>query len=461
MEIFATIVMLAWIPAVLILFAVLPPPRAVIVAFLGAWLFLPVVSYRLPFLPDYTKMSATCTGIFLGAMLFDAKRLLRFVPSFVDLPVAVLCACPMFSSLSNGLGLWDGVSASLIYMVAWGMPYLIGRIYFTDSKTLRELAIGVLIGGLLYVPLCLFEARMSPKLHQMVYGFAPREVQMRFGGWRPSVFMDGGLQVGLWMTAASLVGVWLSWTRALKKLWGLSVNSLVFVLLATTILCRSAEALVLLFGGLGTLFFCFYARSRLALIGLLLVAPLYIVLRSTGMWHGEEIVAVANLLDPKRAESFQFRVNNEDILVAKALQQPVFGWGGWNRSRVFDEWDRDISITDGRWVIEIGAHGIVGLTACFATLLTPLAFLITRFPMRRLLSLELAPILPLAIMVTLYAIDGLPNSMSNPVFLLTGGGIVSFVLAARRVGAAEPEASGMIEASRETTPLRRLHPGSV
>src|ERR1043165_9938399 len=227
MTILATIVMLAWIPAVLILFAVLPPQRAVIVAFLGAWLFLPMVTYDLPYIPDYTKMSASCAGIFLGALIFDAKRLLRFSPSWVDLPVVLMSVCPFMSSMFNGLGLWDGVSAAMNHFVAWGMPYFIGRIYFNGAKAIRELAIGMFVGGLLYVPLCLFEMRMSPRLHQMVYGFAAREIQMRFGGWRPNVFMDGGLQVGLWMTAASLIGIWLRKTGALKKLWGLSAATII------------------------------------------------------------------------------------------------------------------------------------------------------------------------------------------------------------------------------------------
>ena len=30
---------------------------------------------------------------------------------------------------------------------------------------------------------------MSPQLHNMLYGFSPREVQMRYDGWRPAVFL--------------------------------------------------------------------------------------------------------------------------------------------------------------------------------------------------------------------------------------------------------------------------------
>ncbi len=89
---------------VLVLFAVMPPRRAVIASFVGAWLFLPLVGYALPGLPDYTKMSATCYGVLLGMLLFDGARLFQFRPSWIDLPIVVWCLVPLASSISNGLG---------------------------------------------------------------------------------------------------------------------------------------------------------------------------------------------------------------------------------------------------------------------------------------------------------------------------------------------------------------------
>ena len=48
-----------------------------------------------------------------------------------------------------------------------------------------------------------------------------------------------------------------------------------------------------------------------------------------------------------RAGSVQFRLDNENMLAKKAMQQPLFGWGGWNRARVFDESGNDLTVTDG------------------------------------------------------------------------------------------------------------------
>ena len=462
MEIFATIVMLAWIPAVLLLFAVLPPRRAVIIAFLAAWLFLPMVAYQLPFLPDYTKMSATCAGVFLGAMLFDGKRILSFVPRWVDLPIIVFCVCPFASSMVNGLGIWDGVSGVLSNTVTWGMPYFVGRIYFNSAQALRELAISIFIGGLLYVPLCLFELRMSPVLHGMVYGFSPRGAQMRFGGWRPNVFMDGGLPVGLWMTGASLVGFWLWRTGALKKLLGLSLDWMVCPLMITTVLCRSSGALVLLIMAVAVLWFTAVTRSRIALACLIAAAPVYVVLRTSGIWHGEELVAAARLVDKDRAGSLKFRLDNEDILVAKGLQRPIFGWGGWGRGRVYDEWGGDVSVTDGRWVIELGAHGLVGVISLFGALILPLTLLVRRRSPRSLLSPALAPALVLGILVVLYAIDSLPNAMANPIYMLAGGAVTALAVSRNALRAPTQHGeSGAPGPMPDAIPLRRLHPGSV
>jgi hypothetical protein len=460
--IIAHIVMALWIPTMLVLFAVMPPRRAVIVSFLGAWLFLPMMTYPLPMLPDYTKMSATCAGVFIATAIYDAKRILRFRPRWVDIPIVVYCFCPFLTSLLNGLGAWDGTSEVIRQIITWGLPYLIGRLYFNDARGLRELAIGIIIGGLLYAPLCLFEVRMSPQLHNMVYGFFKRTVQMRFGGWRPSVFMDGGLQVGMFMTAASLVAVWLWTTRAWRKLWGVPAGWLLIPLVGTTILCRATGALALLALGLLVMWTSARTKSRIAIACLLAIVPMYLVLRSTGAWQGEPIVSIANWISTDRGGSLKFRFDNEDKLAAKAMQQPLFGWGAWGRGRIHDEWGTDTAVTDGWWIIEFGLHGLVGVASCFGILLVPLSTLARRYSARQLASAELAPAFSLGILVTLYAIDCLPNALINPVFMLVGGAVTSFAVAprnARNAVTVDGSSRKDRDLRPDAIPLRRLHPG--
>ena len=166
MTILIPITLFGWIPVVLMIFSLLPPRRAVITAFIFAWLFLPMAGYNVPGLPDYTKRTATSLAVLLGMALFHSNLLFAFRPRWFDLPIVVYCClCPIASSLSNSLGFYDGCAAALATSVTWGLPYLIGRVYFTRLEHLRELAVGIVVGGLICLPLCWWEMRMSPQLH--------------------------------------------------------------------------------------------------------------------------------------------------------------------------------------------------------------------------------------------------------------------------------------------------------
>ena len=196
--------MLGWIPLLLAIFALLPARRAVLAGFVLGWLFLPNAEFALAGLPDYTKTSATSLGCLLGALVFNGGRLLALRPRLMDVPMMVWVGCPFITSLSNGLGPYDGVSAVAEQAVVWGVPYLLGRAYVSDLAGLREMAVALVLAGLVYVPLCLFEIRMSPQLHRIFYGFHPHEFvqHIRYGGYRPMVFMQHGLMVATLMGTA-------------------------------------------------------------------------------------------------------------------------------------------------------------------------------------------------------------------------------------------------------------------
>src|SRR6476646_6522966 len=98
------IISIAWVLTILLLFASLPPRRAVIVS--------------------------TMYGLLLGAVLFDTRSVLAFRPRWFDLPMAIWCLVPFGSSVTNGLGAYDGGSGVLDQLVRWGIAYFIGRIYF-------------------------------------------------------------------------------------------------------------------------------------------------------------------------------------------------------------------------------------------------------------------------------------------------------------------------------------------
>lgn len=420
------IVMFGWIPVVIGLFSKLKPRHAVIASFLFAWLFLPNASYPLPGLPDYTKMSATCWGILIAAAIFDMESLSRLKLRILDIPMIIWCLCPIASSLSNGYGLYDGMAMFLKQTVTWGFPYIIGRAYFSSLEALKDLAIGIFIGGMVYVPLCLYESRFSPQLHYMVYGFYQHTFSQayRWGGWRPMVFLSHGLMLGVWMMSAALVGLWLWSSGIIDKYKNLSMKWMVLLLLFTTVWCRSTAAIAHLIMGAGILIASKKIGKSVFLIGLIAIPLFYLPTRSTGLWTGQDLVSfIAENISVERAESLKFRMDNENILAQKAMQRPLFGWGTWGNARVYDDQGNDVSITDGLWIIVFGNHGLVGLLSLTLSILMPLFLLIRYYPAHSWSDPRVAPAAVLALLLGLYMVDNLLNAMVNPIFLVMAGGI--------------------------------------
>lgn len=424
--------MYGWLPVVLMLFAVLEPRRAVSWAFALGWCFLPVVAFSFNGLPDYTKTSATMLGIFLGTAVFHLGLLLSFRPRWFDIPVVILCVSPVFSSLANGLGLYDGQSAALDQTVAWGIPYLIGRIHFHSLEELHDLVLPVLACAFVYVPLCLYEVRMSPQLHATVYGFMQHSFfqTMRGGGWRPMVFMSHGLQVGMWMgTAVLLLTSWIVIARKLTiRIFGFEVPALPiwFALVATFALLKSTGAVLLTLLGVGALLVSQVLRNPAPLFAIAVLCVVYLAVRSTNAWDGEYLVQRAAQISPERAQSLQFRIDNENMLAQKALERPMWGWAGWGRARVYDEEGRDISVTDGAWIIALGNHGIIGLVGLYGTmLLGPLALLLVCPVKQWSKKPETALGASIAAACLIAAADSLPNDHQIPVLTMALGASVS------------------------------------
>jgi hypothetical protein len=421
------IALFGWIPFVVALFAVLPARRAMLASSIGAWLLLPSTGIDLPGLPAYDKAVAATAGIFLATLIFEPNRFASFRFRWFDLPVLVWCLCPFCSSLSNGLGVYDGVAAVVRQMAMWLLPYLVGRLYLTNLEGLRDLAVAMVIGGVCLVPLCLFEARMSPVLGQLVYGIGRFE-GTRLGGYRPRVFFATGLELGLWMNAVTLVAVWLWWSGQLKALGRIPGGLVAAMLLITTLICRSTGATLLLVLGLGSLWVCSRTKTKWAMWAMLSIAPVYYTLRITDAWTGRSAVeAVRLVLGDDRAGSLEFRLINEDFFIAKTLQRPIFGWGGWGRNFVYGEDGRALTVIDQLTIIAFSANGYVGLVAMIATLLLPPLLFLRRFSVNQWIQADVAPAAAIALVLNLYLLDCMFNGMLNVIYLTAAGGLLNVV----------------------------------
>jgi len=423
--------LLIWLPIVVFLYRWLPPRRAIIIAFIFAFLFLPQYAYRLPIFPNYGRMSATCYAIVLSIILFDIDRLKKYQPSWMDLPILIFCLSPFASSVSNDLGMRDGIIAVLEHLTTWGAPYFIGRLYFSTLTGLRQLAVGIFMGGLAYVPLCFWEVRMSPRLHRDIYGFSVQgwAQAIRYGGFRPVVFLDHGLQLGLWMMAAALIGFWLWQTGTIKKILGIPIQLLVALQVVAVIIVKSTGAWLLLGIGTLTLMLTKYVRLGILIWMLVLLVPPYLYFSASGDFNSDNLVAFIEDINVDRAQSLEFRFNNELPLSEKARERFLFGWGGWGRSLIYSENDgSQTSTADSRWIIIFGTKGLIGLVSYYASLLIPTILFFVQYSAAKWDHKRLAPAVALIMVIILSTIDSLLNDMGSPIYTMACGGITGLLI---------------------------------
>lgn len=417
--------MFGWPLVLVLLFLVLPPRQAVIVGMLGAWLFLPMASYELPGIPNVSKMTITCLSVFVCSVIFDPTRFSKMVGSWVDIALIVWILVPLPSAIQAGYGAYEGVSGVVAQTLSWGLPYLLGRLYFSDAEGLHELALGLLIAGLVYLPFVLYEAWMSPRLHKIVYGFRQHSFSQakRGDGYRPMVFMQHGLAVAMMMGTAAVSGIWMWKAGKVHTLRNLPVSILAVGLLLVAASCRSTYALLLMLTALATLFVSRQVNSKLILMVLIAVPPLYIAARAIGGWDAQQLRDAANLIGQDRVGSLNVRLESEDAMLRWIRGDLLLG-----RSRLSGLMDADPEIwgrftPDGLWLIALGKNGLVGLTALFSTLLLPPLVYLSRSSVRRLWDRRMAGATVLTMVLVMYALDNLLNAMINPIYLLAAGGL--------------------------------------
>jgi hypothetical protein len=349
------------------------------------------------------------------------------------------------SSVTNDLGPYDGMSAVLSQTVTWGIPYFLGRVYLNSLSGMKELATGIFMGGLVYVPICLFEIRFSPQLHLLLYGghaSGDFSQTQRLGGFRPTGFMIHGLAVGAFMMAATLAGIWLWQTGTIKKLWNIPMEWLVGSLFVTFVLIRSTGAYGLLAIGIAILFFARQFRTALPVFLLIAGISVYLYVNAeTGTYFADQLVNLfSSFLPPDRVASLEFRFNNEEILADRARERILFGWGGWGRSLILKPDGQPLTIPDSLWINAFGQQGSVGLASLYIAMLLPTFSLFwMRYPARLWTNKKVSSATIMALMTLLYMVDCLANAMINPLYILAAGGLAGLVLKREKIHKQAPK----------------------
>jgi O-antigen ligase len=203
----------------------------------------------------------------------------------------------------------------------------------------------------------------------------------------------------------------------------------VAALLVTVVLVKATGAWILLAIGIVILFVAIWFRTAFPLLLLMVSMSLYLHLAVTGTFVADQVVSyMSGVFPEERVQSLEFRFNNEELLSDKARERIAFGWGGWGRNRIYNEWGDDISVTDSLWIIAFGNHGAVGVISLTASLLLPAIGFLRRYPASLWLNSKVAPGAALAVIITLYMLDCLLNAMINPIYMLACGGIAGVAL---------------------------------
>ncbi len=426
MSILVPIALFGWLPVVMLMYSMMPPRRAAILATALAWMFLPVAGYKVEGVPPYDKMNATNLAVFLGALIFDQGRFRCLKLSWFDVPMLGYCLLPFISLRAMALPFASSVYWSLDQTIAWGLPYLVGRLYIRHLEDVCELARLLVICGLIYVPFCLYEIRMSPELHRIVYGFTQHAwgQTKRGDGWRPMVFMQHGLMVATWMTSITVLGFWGWRRRTLKRIWGLRAGVVVSLLLWTAFWCKSTGATVLMIVSIVALSLA-RLTGRSWVIMLLIAAPaIYVSSRVIGAWDGKWLVAAAAEISEGRSVSLRSRLDSEQNFIGHALKRPLVGWGpGPQATPPMEERVAKKATWDALWIINFTKFGTMGLLAWLLVGALPGALFLSAFRGAAREHPGVSAGMALVVALSCYQIDCLSNAMIQPVFVLGFGGI--------------------------------------
>jgi hypothetical protein len=431
------IALLAWIPIGSILFFRYPVRKAILVNFLAGWALLPSANYVptpdwFPFwilpvsLPsEYLLTKGTVIGLaaLLGVVLFRRRALAGFRPKMSDVPVAVWCIVPLFSATLNHLGLLEGAAGALYLFLTWGVPFLLGRHFFSDRDSLTQAALAVAIAGILYTPICFFEFFKGPQFYAHVYGYEPfRWIgARRYLGFRPIGFMEDGNQLGMWMATSSLAATALWARRLATRICGLPVKWAAALLVGVAFLCQSIGSILLLVLLL-PIAFSSQRSIRRGIAVFLIVLALGVALELSHVVPWRELYdsnptvhSIGLRLRHIGRGSFGWRLGRDEAQARIALRTPILGSGRW------DWWlDGGVRPWD-LWLLSFGMYGLVGLAALVwmmtASIVRPIWFAPTSA------SQQFSWLLTaLAAIVLINALDALLNgAFLLPYVLLIGG----------------------------------------
>lgn len=434
---FAYLVMAIWPFVTFLLMRKYGIGKGALLALLTSYMFLPArMSIEISGLPDLDRFLITILTIIVYMLFSGSLSSLNLLSRVYKVLLFILVLSPIFTALSNqerylflpGLTLYDGISSSITTLLNF-FPFFIGATYFREENQQIYLFKTFAIATFVYAFLALYEIRMSPQLHSMIYGYFPHAwgQQYRDGGFRAVVFMGHGLLVAMFLALG--VTVWTCMFKLKVKVFRFKTGSGLLVVFLTLLLSKSLAAL--LYGLLAFVAIKFFSPRKINLVSVLIaiVFVTYPILSATKIFPHQDLVELAASVSADRAGSLQYRFDNEHILLEHANEKPWFGWGDWGRNRVFDpETGQDISTTDGAWIISIGVSGWIGFLSTFLFMIIPIWLIFTKDKRIKSMPIQSQYLISAhSLIVGLIIMDQMPNASINPLYWCVIGSLAGRV----------------------------------
>ena len=414
------------------LFILLPAHRALIWAIVGAYLLLPVnTGFEIPGIPPLDKTTISNLSILFCCVLFVREKWLWALkdPAVVAL-AATFILSPFATAFFNPeplvyadrfippMTLYDALAQAAINAITL-VPFVAAYGLINSDQRRWQVIVILVTAALAYSVLMLIEVRISPQLHRLIYGFFPHSFgqQMRGGGFRPVVFLGHGLLVAIFcaMAVTAAIARWREARRRQRTRAGLI--AIYFGVLL--VLCKSVGAMIL--AAIFVPIVAFLRAKRVAMIAATacIMMLLYPAIRSAGLVPTVTISELTGSFSADRQGSLGVRLINEDQLLQRAAAKPIFGWGSWGRNRLYSSEDgKDLSTTDGAWIVTLGTWGWVGYLSMFGLLCLGCGRLLRRRRNQEFISLVSAA---LWILLTLNLLDSIPNASIRPITWLLAG----------------------------------------
>jgi len=433
---FAYLVLLVWPLVVVFLLQRFKLGLGSLLSLISAYMFLPAaMSIDFWMIPPLDKFSLTTITIIFYFLAKKESFGFDVLPRNYRVIIATAFFVPFMNALLNsnsylhlpGLSLYDGLTSSVNEFLYF-FPFLIGAKFFKDQRSHKKLFQYFALASLVYAFLALYEIRLSPQLHSMLYGYFPHSwlQQKREGGFRAVLFMGHGLLVGMFLSIG--LGCWLAIKKAGVKISRINTTLCVILLIITLIYMKTFSAII--YAVIASLAITYFSKRKQILISVM-VASLFItypLLSATGLFPHKEIVSLVQNISSERAASLEYRFDNESALLEHANEKAFFGWGGWGRNRVFDvDTGQDISVTDGYWIIVLGTYGWIGFLGKFLFFFLPIWFVFRKYKSMHFESEESRVLLVAhTLILSLILLDQLPNSSlaNNSLYWLIAGSLL-------------------------------------